>query len=365
MEQIEKYLQLAKNLDNNPVGAPNSKEFMEMLEILYPVGKPIDLALLLTFKNKTLEEIAEEANMPKEEVSKILEDMAAKGTIASKKSGDTRKYRLWPLYAGYFEYTTMSSKFDKETHEKLNRLWRYYYKKTLVHELGETTPAWKRVLPAEGSFMQPDEVLPYETASHLIKTQAKRIALGVCACRVIEKKCDKPVETCLAFDEAANFMIDYGLGKEISVDEAIEVLNKCEEAGLVHMSSNNKNNLLFMCNCCSDCCHLFRPYTEYNYPDTVAKSSVLPKISAYICTGCAICAEKRCPVGALTMVNDVPVLDENLCIGCGLCVTTCKAKAITLTKRDEIPNVPETLGELSMDIWKSKKENRKNPNYVK
>jgi len=364
MDLRDKYLKLVEMLDSNPVGAPNSKEFMEMMEIFFP-EEHLDLALLLSFKNQTLEEVAQAASRPKEEVEKILEEMAARGTILSKASGDARKYRLWPIYAGLFEYTSMSGKFDDATRERLYQLWHHYYKKTLLHEVGETNPPWKRVLPAMESYMQPDEVLPYEIAADLIRTQAKRIALGVCACRDIEKKCDKPIDTCLAFDEAAGFMIEYNLGKEITVDEAIGVLKRAEEAGLVHMSSNNKNNLLFMCNCCSDCCHLFRPYTEFNYPDTVGKSSVLADISADLCTGCGICSEKRCPVKAIKLVDGLAVVNDDLCIGCGLCVTTCPTKAISLAKKPEIPNVPETLGELSKIIGKTKKENRADPRYVR
>lgn len=360
-----KYRQLAKMLDDHPVGAPLSKELIQMLEILYTPAE-LDMALLLSFKPSKLADIAQAAGMSEEDTAKILEEMAAKGTILGKTHKGSRVYRLWPLYAGLFEYTLMSNKFDEETHEKLNKLWHYYYKKDLVHELGETQPPWKRVLPAQKAIPMVDEVLPYEVASDLIKNKSRSIALGECACRVIEQNCDRPRETCLAFDEAADFMIEYGLGRKVTVDEAVDVLTMCEEAGLVHMSSNNKNDLLFMCNCCPDCCHLFRPYTEFNYPNSVGKSSYLSKVEADLCNGCAICVEDRCPVdGAIKMVDDIAVTDDELCIGCGLCVTTCPTEAIILVKRDELPQVPETLGDLGKDAYKIKRQNRANPDFIR
>ncbi len=352
------YDKLAALIDDSPVGAPKSDEFIQMLEILYPPGE-VEMAVLLSFaRSKKLEDIAKEAGMSEVEASKILEEMAAKGTIFSKKSGDTRSYKLWPIYAGIFEYTTLSNKFDPETHKRLNELWRYYYMKDMVHELGNTQPPWKRVLPTETAIPSNEEILPYEVAAELLRTKARSIALGGCACREIEENCDRLRETCLAFDEAADFMIEYGLGRKVSVEEALDVLRASEEAGLVHMSSNNKNNLLFMCNCCPCCCQIFRQYTEFNYPKGINKSSYLAKIEAEACNGCAICAEKRCPAKAINMIDGIAVMVQEQCIGCGLCVTTCPTKAIALTKRADTPEVPETLGELGKAAWNNKKVQR-------
>lgn len=360
-----KYRQLAKMIDEHPVGAPNSKEFMQILEILYPPAE-LEMALLLSFRPKKLEDIAQAAGITENEASKILERMAAKGTIASKTSKGTRVYRLWPILAGFYEFTTMSDKFDTDTREKLKKLWHYYYKKDFVHELGETQPPWMRVLPAQSALMQPDEVVPYEIASELIKNKSKSIAVGKCACRVVEQNCDKPTETCLAFDEAADFVIEYGMGRKITVEEALDVLKMSEEAGLVHMNSNNRNNMLFICNCCPDCCHLFRPYTEFNYRHTIGKSSFQAEVEADLCTGCAICVDERCPVdGALRMVDEIAVANKELCIGCGLCVTACPTEAILLIKRAEPPRVPETILELSQEAVKTKRANRANPDFIR
>lgn len=47
------------------------------------------------------------------------------------------------------------------------------------------------------------------------------------------------------------------------------------------------------------------------------------------CIGCTLCA-KQCEFGAITMVNNLPVIDYNKCTGCGKCAEKCPKKIISI-----------------------------------
>jgi Fe-S-cluster-containing hydrogenase component 2 len=57
------------------------------------------------------------------------------------------------------------------------------------------------------------------------------------------------------------------------------------------------------------------------------------------CTGCGECAD-ICPVEAVRMEDDIPVVDLDWCIGCGVCVSKCPAEAAKIGLR------PDKTGEL-------------------
>ena len=57
-------------------------------------------------------------------------------------------------------------------------------------------------------------------------------------------------ETCLSFSDAARYMIGRGVGRPITNEEAINILNLAEEAGFVLQPQNStqtKIHLLLLC----------------------------------------------------------------------------------------------------------------------
>ncbi|MEA4964234.1 MAG: RnfABCDGE type electron transport complex subunit B [Oscillospiraceae bacterium] len=79
-------------------------------------------------------------------------------------------------------------------------------------------------------------------------------------------------------------------------------------------------------------------------------STARPKVSAKVCqNGCIACkkCEKICPTGAITVQNNLAVIDYDKCVSCGLCTAACPRRII----RDVLDL--ETLDEFKAKLARS------------
>ena len=68
-------------------------------------------------------------------------------------------------------------------------------------------------------------------------------------------------------------------------------------------------------------------------PGLIFNSGFHPTWNPELCEACI----ENCPTSALTMGNEnIPVVNLDLCIGCGVCSIGCPEKAIDLVEREEI-----------------------------
>jgi ferredoxin len=140
-------------------------------------------------------------------------------------------------------------------------------------------------------------------------------------------------------------------GRVISREEALALLDKTEEEGLVHCTYNIQQGPIFVCNCCSCCCGLLRAINEHDAPFVLAHSNFVSEIDADLCSLCGVCTTDRCPVSAIIEGEDAYRVDEERCLGCGVCAVACEFDAIRLTARPEEERLtpPKTLVHWSLD----------------
>jgi ferredoxin len=201
--------------------------------------------------------------------------------------------------------------------------------------------SFMRVIPVNRGIESKSQVLPAEDALQMID-QAGRLAVTKCTCRLTAHRCKKPLEACLQLNKAAEYAIKRGTGRELTKDQAREIIRISEEAGLVHLTENRGGIGQVICNCCDDCCMMLVLMKKIGAKCTAAPSRYRVRIAAGDCNGCGACLD-RCPMDILAIPKGKEVVEANLdkCIGCGLCTTVCPTKALVLEEIRPADFIPE------------------------
>ncbi len=322
------YAQLADALDRLPNGFTRTESQVE-LKILQKIFPPEEAALAchLTGALEPLDVIAQRAGQPAREVSKQLFQMIRRGMVWFDKQDGKALFRLAPFIVGVYE-----ASLQLMDHE-LAHLVEDYLAGGGANGIMKPQPALHRVVPASHSIKS-EWILPYDDVRAIIM-QSKSFNVRDCICRVQQdqlgdRKCDFPLDMCLNF---SNMERPLGPG-DITREQALAILDKSEEVGLVHSVNNVIEGVGYVCNCCGCCCGILRGITEWGIKDSMAYANYYAVIDPMICSNCGTCRE-RCQVSAILEAEGVSVVVREKCIGCGLCVTGCSTGAATLIRKPE------------------------------
>lgn len=344
---------------------PSLEKLKPILEQnLDPAEAEVALALptdSIPLETVGLDDIASKTDISRQEVKEVLEKLVSRGLLFSGKTrGGKRGYAH--LRSGYGFWQTWFWKREKSAHAKrmADLLWQYHFPVAGMRPdkmFPRSTKIW-RYVPLHGSVDEKEVVYPFEIMQEIVR-KAKVIALAHCACRVKMElatgvSCGHPQEVCMKFDELAEHLVNIGLARELTVDGALDILKKSEEAGLVHFAENAREGIKHNCNCCGCACWNVGAIRRKTIPrDRLMAVYFVRETDEDSCIGCGTCVD-ICPVNAVAIdKNGKSVTDEGLCIGCGVCVLSCPSSAIKLVRRVDV-RPPKEFAELHRQVMKEK-----------
>jgi ferredoxin len=335
------YRNLQRYLDRLPGGFPEVESGLD-ISLLKRFFTPEEagLAMQLSMKPEPLERIysrVRKSGVSLEELRQTLGRMMRKGTILTHEEGydETHYSNAEFAMGGIFNF-----QLGHLTRDLLTEYHQYQAERRSKARPGIGSGLPLRTIPVEQSIPVPEKyrVSDYDSVRKLIENSRGQIAVANCICRltsgILNDGCKKTdlVETCLMIGpDHAKRHVDMGIGRYISREEAFEILNKAQKAGLVLQPENSQRPDAICC-CCGDCCVLLKMLAKHPRPVELYVTNYYVEVDRGLCTGCQECVEK-CQLNARNMVDGIAEVNLDRCIGCGNCVVLCPANANRLQKK--------------------------------
>ncbi len=310
---------------------------------------------LPTFKWFTAFDAAAESGRDEDEIRNVCESMSERGLMWRYVRAGVPYYFLMCQIPGYWEVGQMWQCANSTTEEakKFIQDCDNVYGSTQDKIANMMQPrSCLHVHPVSRDVVEGD-LLPYtDWEAHIDHHEI--FCVAPCQCRQKQEtlndgeracKDEHPLMTCTSFGEMAEYLIEIGVGKQLTREEARAQIQSNIDHGLVIEATHSKAGGT-LCACHSDCCLFLGA--------VVASQGKMPCLEYYSdytlnyykdsCLQCGACVD-RCPMKAITMGDDGYPTTSNLCVRCGQCGLVCPTKSRTLS-----PKKPWETFELADDL---------------
>ena len=327
-----RYIELA-----NRIGLGQSERIAGLFQI---IADPAEADLLLALPGNA-PAMAEKLARPEDQIAGMLHNLFIKGLVFPSKKTDPPAYKMCRDLVQFHDASILWPDAPREFLD----LWADFMDVEwldVAKVYSQMVPRpFTRVIPVGISIQAKTHVLAFEDVQDIIEN-ARNITVTKCTCRLSSRKCDKKLEACLQINRGADYNLSRGTGKQLTKQEALDLMRQCEEDGLIHVVINKQDVDQFICNCCPCCCQTMPVLIKHNI-SVIEPSRFAAQVDPDLCSSCGTCLD-RCYFGAITQEGDETAkINADKCMGCGLCQVTCPSEALSMTEVRPRDFVPEKL----------------------
>ena len=267
-----------------------------------------DVALQLGLrKERTAEYVAQKCGKSLEETREILMELAQIGVCKVYHNEAGEEVFLVQIFAPGILEMMVNNDEQVKAHPQIGKAFEEYTR-LRISGIAPNLPmgtGMMRVIPIDTAISADTQSVPYEHLSYYLD-KYDTFSVSDCSCRksrrILGQGCGHlEHEMCIQMGTGAEYYIRTGRARQITRQEAEEILRKAEENGLMHQIPNIEGlgESAAICNCCSCSCFAMRVATMFRSPDAI-RSNYVSQVDKEKCVACGQCVE-NCPTNALRL----------------------------------------------------------------
>ena len=285
----------------------NAPEYYSLAGIVTDDEADVAIAAGLR-KERSTAYLAKKTGKSMEEVDRLAQHLAWIGVFRwtiDEATGENR-YFMQIFAPGIMEMLVNNQELLK-THPEVGRAFEEYTR-IRMQTMSPLLPSGyglMRVVPVESAIRDNPAATDHEKLSYYL-SKYSTFSVSPCSCRAsrtsINDGCGHLAEEmCIQMGKGAEHYIRTGRARAITREEALEIIERAEENGLMHDIPNieEAGESAAICNCCACACFGLRVGLMFGARDAI-RSNYVAEIDEAKCVACAQCVEV-CPANALKL----------------------------------------------------------------